>query len=213
MVEQVRAPDDAPVHVAPADDAPTDDAPPKDSSTKVSLWTRVSSRIVIQFLCHKWAAVTGEHADFATATELGSRLQHSFSETVPMSTLCWWLKAEKKAYLSWKNNELKVGELKPITSKGDGLLPLLAKALEMEKAESLIDAKLCKEREQGNKVFTQEMRALLKLECTALKDCPGFCTASIAMIASDVYERTVGEHMQISWVPSPGSPSSLCCSG
>ena len=121
-----------------------------------------------------------------------------------MSTLCWWLKAEKKAYLSWKNNELKVGELKPITSKGDGLLPLLAKALEMEKAESLIDAKLCKEREQGNKVFTQEMRALLKLECTALKDCPGFCTASIAMIASDVYERTVGEHMQISWVPSPG---------
>ena len=144
------------------------DAAPKDSSTNLNLWSHVPSRIVIQFLCHKWAALTGEHADFVTATELGARLQQSFEKSVAMSTLCLWLDKEKKAYLSWKNNEYKVGDLKPITSKGEGLLPLLATASAAEKAENLIDEELCRAREQGNMVFTQKMRAVLKRECFAL---------------------------------------------
>ena len=121
-----------------------------------------------------------------------------------MSTLCLWLDKEKKAYLSWKNNEYKLGDLKPITSKGEGLLPLLATASAAERAENLLDAELRKAREQGNMYFTQEMRAVLKRECAALKDVPGFCTSSVALIASDVYERSIGEHLGISWMPSPG---------
>ena len=186
------------VRVAPGD------APPTDSSTNgnLKLWSHYPSRTVIQFLCHKWAAVTGEHADFVTATQLGLRIEHSYHQKVAMSTLCLWLDKEKNAYSNWKNNTFKEGDLKPILSKGTGLLPLLALASTAEKAENLIKAELCKAREHSATMFTLEMRAELKRECEGLKDIPGFCTYSVSIIAADVYARSIGELAGISWMPS-----------
>ena len=129
---------------------------------------------MIRFLCHKWAAVSGDHVDFVTATELGRSLEEKFSKKVPFATLCLWLGKEKNAYLRWKNKEAKEGELKPVTSKGKGLLPLLALIREKEDEEDMLAAKLRHEREHASSKFTLDMRKQLKLELAQLKDVPGF---------------------------------------
>ena len=76
--------------------------------------------------------------------------------------------------MRWKNKEAKEGELKPVTSKGKGLLPLLALIREKEDEEDMLAAKLRHEREHASSKFTLDMRKQLKLELAQLKDVPGF---------------------------------------
>ena len=180
------------------------DAPPPTHSSTLSLWSHVPSRIVIQYLCHKWAAVSGDHSDFVTATELGISIEQKFERKVPMATLCLWLEKEKKAYLSWKNKEYKEGDLKPITSKGAGLLPKLALISKVEDEEKKLAAKLRNEREHASSKFTLAMREQLKLECAAIKTVPGFCTAAVAIIAAEIYNRNFGGIVEVLWMPSDG---------
>ena len=169
----------------------------------INLWSHCPSRTIIQFLCHKWA-VTGDHADFVTASELGIRINKRFQKITALTTLCTWLDKEKKAYLSWQNKTHKEGDLKPITSRGAGLLPMLALIGKMDDEENMLAAKLRKEREHSISNFTLAMRAELKLECTALKDVPGFCTQAVQIIAADVYDRSFGSIVGVSWIPSEG---------
>jgi hypothetical protein len=181
-----------------------DAPPPPTNSSTLNLWSHVPSRIVIQYLCHKWAAVSGDHADFVTATELGLSLEERFQRKVPMTTLCSWLEKEKTAYLSWKNKKYKEGDLKPVTSKGEGLLPRLALVSKIEDEEKKLAARLRNEREHASSKFTRAMREKLKLECAALKDVPGFCTAAVQIIAADIYGQNIGELVGVPWIPSDG---------
>ena len=115
--------------------------------------------------------------------------QTEVNKKVALITLCTWLEKEKNAYLSWKNKEYKEGDLKPITSKGAGLLPKLALISKVEDEEKKLAAKLRNEREHASSKFTLAMREQLKLECAAIKTVPGFCTAAVAIIAAEIYNR------------------------